>query len=198
MKKVFYIVLLVVLGTLSSFAQTIKDFKLLKGEKEVEVVFKYTNLRMMKENLTEAEYVQKHFKNLEKKDEGSGEIWIKSWERSKEDIWDPKFLLLTNKYVDRKVKFTKNAPNSTYILLVDVLWIYPGWDAGIVKQAAKVTSRVILVSRENPNVVLAQHKFDDMPGSQFGSNFNNESRIGEAFAKTGKDFAKKIAKSLSK
>jgi len=196
MKKAFYIVLFVVLGTVQSFAQTIKDFKLLQGEKEVEVVFTYDNLRMMKENFTEEEYVQNHIKNLEKKDEGSGEFWVKSWERSKEEIWDPKFLLLANKYTDRKIKFTKNAPNSKYLLLVDVLWIYPGWDAGIMRQGAKVTSTLKLVSRENPTVVLAYHKFVDMPGNQFGSNFNNETRIGEGFAKTGKEFAKKIAKSL--
>jgi len=196
MKKGFFIMFVVVLGTLQSFGQTIKDFKLLKGEKEVEVVFIYDNLRLMKDNFTEEEYKKRHEEQLNKKNEGTGEIWIKSWERSKEEIWDLKFLMLTNKYTDNKIKFTKKAPESKYLLLVDVTWIYPGWDAGIVKQVAKVTSTLKLVSRDNPTVVLAQHTFTDMPGNQFGSNFNNETRIGEGFAKTGKDFAKKIAKNL--
>ena len=196
MKNAFYILFLIALGTAQSFAQSIKDFKLLKGENEVEVIFNYDNLRLQKENYTEEEYKVKHHANLDKKDEGSGDLWIKSWERSKEEIWDPKFLLLANKYTDKKVRFKKNATTTKYILFVDVVWIYTGWDAGIMRQAAKVTSILKLVSRENPTVVLAQHKFVDMPGNQFGSNFNNETRIGEGFAKTGKEFAKKIAKSL--
>lgn len=196
MKNAFYILILIALGTAQSFAQSIKDFKLLKGENEVEVIFNYDNLRLQKENYTEEEYKVKHHANLDKKDEGSGDLWIKSWERSKEEIWDPKFLLLANKYTDKKVRFKKNATTTKYILFVDVVWIYTGWDAGIMRQAAKVTSILKLVSRENPTVVLAQHKFVDMPGNQFGSNFNNETRIGEGFAKTGKEFAKKIAKSL--
>lgn len=196
MKNAFYILFLIALGTAQSFAQSIKDFKLLKGENEVEVIFNYDNLRLQKENYTEEEYKVKHHANLDKKDEGSGDLWIKSWERSKEEIWDPKFLLLANKYTDKKVRFKKNATTTKYILFVDVVWIYTGWDAGIMRQAAKVTSILKLVSRENPTVVLAQHKFVDMPGNQFGSNFNNETRIGEGFAKTGKEFAKKITKSL--
>lgn len=196
MKNIFYIVLFVVLGTAQSFAQSIKDFKLLKGEKEVEVVFTYDNLRIQKDNFTEEEYKSKHKANLDKKTEGSGEIWVKSWERAKEDIWNPKFVVLTNKYIGNKVKFKQQAPDSKYILIVDVTWIYPGWDAGIMKQSAKVTSTVKLVSRENPTVVLAKYLFNEVPGDQFGSNFTNETRIGEGFAKTGKMFAKKIGKSL--
>jgi len=117
MKKGVYLVLLVLVGSIQSFAQTIHDFKLLKGETEVEVVFNYENLRMMKENLTEEQYINNHIRDLEKKDQGSSTVWVKSWNRSKEELWNPKFLQLTNKYTDRKVKFTEKAPNSKYILL---------------------------------------------------------------------------------
>ena len=196
MKKGIALLVLVLLGSLPSFAQTIKDFKLLKGQTEVEVVFNYENLRMMKDNLTEEQYVVNHSQNLEKKDEGSSAVWVRSWNRSKEDLWNPKFIQLANKYTDKKVKFKDKAPSSIYILFVDVLWIYPGWDAGIMKQGAKVTSTLRLVHRDNPTLVLAQESFENMPGNQFGSNYNNELRIAEGFAKTGKVFAKKIVKSI--
>lgn len=195
MKKAFYIVLFVVLGTVQSFAQTIKDFKLLQGEKEVEVVFTYDNLRIQKDNYTEEEYIERHRAELERKEKNSSAAWLKSWEQSKENGWVSKFLFTANKFSKYKVKFSTRAPQSKYILLVDVTWIYPGWDAGLINQSAKVTTIVKLVSKENPTVVLAEHTFKEIPGNQF-ANFSNEIRIGEGFAKTGKNFGKKIAKSL--
>lgn len=195
MKKGVYLVLLVLVGSIQSFAQTIHDFKLLKGETEVEVVFTYDNLRLQKENYTEEEYIKVHMANLERKQTGLSTEWLPTWKQAKENIWESKFVSLANKHSKGKIKFVRNAVKTKYILVVDVTWIYTGWDAGVINQSAKVTSTVSLVSRENPTVVLAQHQFINMPGNQF-ANYSNEVRVGEGFAKTGKDFAKKIVKSI--
>lgn len=195
MKNVLYIVWLVVLGTAQLAAQNNKDFKLLKGEKEVEVVFSYDNLRLQAENFTEEEYIQRREMEINKKNPGSAEEWKKTWEDSKETLWPAKFLNAATKYNKSKIRFTTHAPKSTYIILVEVTWIYQGWDAGIGNQPAKVTSTVKLVSREQPTLVLAEHTFTKKRGNEF-ANFSNEIRIGWGFDKTGKEFGKKLAKEL--
>lgn len=196
MKKGFYIALVLVLGTLQSFAQTIKDFKLLKGEQAVEVVFRYDQLRMMKEEYTEDEYQTVHMANLERKAPGSSEAWLIEWNKAKKELWEPRFISSANKHSKGKVKFSRYAPNSKYIMYVDVIWIYTGWDAGIVSQVGKVSSILTLVRRDNPAIVMAKQDFDSVKAKQSGSNLNNEVRVANGFEKTGKEFAKKIAKSL--
>ncbi|MDM1045652.1 hypothetical protein HX004_12815 [Myroides sp. 1354] len=195
MKNAFYILFLIALGTAQSFAQSIKNFNLLKGEKEVEVIFNYDNLRVQKENYTEEEYIKKHSANLEKKANGSSADWKVSWNQSKENAWPAKFLFEANMHSKYKVKFTRNAPKSKYVLLVDVYWIYSGWDAGVINQPAKVTTVIKLVPRENLTEVLAQLMFNEIKGNQF-ANYSNEVRIREGFAKTGKKFGKKVVKYL--
>lgn len=47
----------------------------------------------------------------------------------------------------------------------------------------------------NKSKVLAELLSEEAPGDQWGSNFSNESRIGEGFAKTAKTL---VAKFISK
>ncbi len=196
MKKGFYIALVLILGVMQSFAQTINDFKLLKGEQAVEVVFRYDQLRMMKEEYTEEEYKVVHMANLERKVPGSSEGWLKEWNKAKKELWEPRFISFANKYSKGKVKFSRYAPTSKYIMYVDVTWIYTGWDAGIMNQAGKVSSTLTLVRRDSPAIIMAKHDFDSVKANQSGSNLNNEIRVANGFEKTGKDFGKKIAKSI--
>ncbi|GAA4165292.1 hypothetical protein GCM10022217_37250 [Chryseobacterium ginsenosidimutans] len=169
------------------------DAKFLKGTEVVNVIFDYSDMKLMKENYTEAEYIPRRVEELNKKTEGSGEIWRKQWERSKEELWNPKFIMLFNKIFSKENINTKLKENaeSPYTLIVKVKWIYPGWDAGIMKQPAKVTTQLTFVE-SNTKKVLFEIESVDAPGDQWGSNFNNETRVGEGFAKTGKTLAQRI------
>jgi hypothetical protein len=178
------------------FAQDLSNFKVLKDVSDVEVVFDYSTMKVLKDNYKEEDYIKLRTAELNKKLEESGDLWATRWSRAKEEIWQPKFLLLLNKYVADKVKFKAKASDSKYILKVKVAWVYPGWDAGVMKQAAKANTIITLYERANPSNVLVSELFDEMPGSQFGSNFSNESRLGESFAKTGKELGKMIKKRI--
>ena len=83
-----------------------------------------------------------------------------------------------------------------YTLIVETVWIYPGWDAAIMKQKAKVSTRLKFVETNNKSNVLLEISSEEAPGDQWGNNFSNESRIGEGFAKTAKSLAKMIIKKL--
>ncbi|WEK68552.1 MAG: hypothetical protein P0Y62_11895 [Candidatus Chryseobacterium colombiense] len=199
MKKVFLLFFVAIATTV--FAQKFKiqsgDAKFLKGTDVVNVVFDYSEMKLMKENYTEGEYIPKRVEELNKKTEGAGDLWKKQWERSKEELWNPKFIMLFNKVLSKENINTKLRENtqSPYTLVVKVKWIYPGWDAGIMKQPAKVTTQLTFIETDSKKV-LCDIESTDAPGDQWGSNFNNETRVGEGFAKTGKTLAQRIERDV--
>lgn len=202
MKKIAVLALLMV--TSFSFAQKVKvekgDFKALKGQTEVNVVFDYSKLQLMKENLTEAQYVENRVKELNEKTKGNGDIWKKKWEGAKSMIWNPKFLEIANAVSSKEktgITFGEDLNSAKYTVIVEAVWIFPGWDIGMMKQPAKVTTRLKLVETGNKGNVLGEVFSEHAPGDQWGNNFSNESRIGEGFAKTAKTFvAKFVAKDV--
>jgi hypothetical protein len=184
-------------------AQSVKEAKgslaSLKDQTSVNVEFDYSGLKLMKENLTEAEYIKERSEDLNAKTPTVGDAWIKKWKASKELIWNPKFLELVNVVLVKEKKsivFKEDNKAAKYTVEVKVDWIYPGWDAGIMKQPAKVSTTIKVVETANRSNVIYEAKFIEAPGDQWGNNFSNESRIGEGFAKTGKTLAKLILKQI--
>jgi hypothetical protein len=177
------------------------DFKFLKDQKEVNVEFDYSKFTVLKEKKTEALYVEERTKELNTKTKGSGDIWKKKWNSAKELIWTPKFLELVNVVLTKEEKdlnFQEGLTTAPYTLIVETVWLYPGWDAGIMKQPAKVTTNLKFVETKNKSNVLLEIYSEEAPGDQWGSNFSNESRIGEGYAKTAKSLAKMILKKAYK
>ncbi|RAR71508.1 hypothetical protein [Flavobacterium aciduliphilum] len=200
MKKTILLALLLISSV--GFTQKIKvvkgDFKFLSSEKNVNVEFNYSNLLLMKENMTESKYVENRKNELNEKTRGVGDSWARKWEGAKDGIWQPKFLELMAATVSKEkdIVFQEDLKDTKYTLLVDVVWIYPGWDVAMMKQPAKVSVNLKIVDSKNKNNVLVEVNSENAPGDQWGSNFSNESRIGEGFAKTGKSFGKMISKDL--
>ncbi|KIA98098.1 MULTISPECIES: hypothetical protein [unclassified Flavobacterium] len=176
------------------------DFKFLKDQKEINTEFDYSNFTMMKENKPEAQYVEEHKVDLDKKAKGNGNLWYKRWVVAKEQIWTPKFLEIGNIVLSKAGKDVnfQEGLNTPYTLIVQTVWIYPGWDAGIMKQPAKVTTNLKFVETANKSNVLLEIKSEEAPGDQWGNNFNNETRIGEGYAKTAKSLSKMILKKAYK
>ncbi|KIC03211.1 hypothetical protein OA88_04710 [Flavobacterium sp. JRM] len=177
-----------------------RDFKFLKDQKEINTEFDYSNFTMMKENKPEAQYVEEHKVDLDKKAKGNGNLWYKRWVIAKEQIWTPKFLEIGNIVLSKAGKDVnfQEGLNTPYTLIVQTVWIYPGWDAGIMKQPAKVTTNLKFVETANKSNVLLEIKSEEAPGDQWGNNFNNETRIGEGYAKTAKSLSKMILKKAYK
>ena len=199
MKKIAILTLLFVSSL--AMAQKMKitkgDLKFLSGQKDVNVEFVYGDLKLMKDNLPEAEYVKNRAAELNEKNRGNGDIWKKKWEGAKEMIWNPKFLELVNVVMSKEKKdlrFQEGLSSAKYTLVVDVVWIFPGWDVAMMKQPAKVSTVLRFVETANKSNVVAEITSEHAPGDQWGSNFSNETRIGEGFAKTGKSLAKLILK----
>ncbi|WP_431243587.1 hypothetical protein ACQ9BO_03055 [Flavobacterium sp. P21] len=201
MKKLV-IALLLISGT--AFSQNMEvingNFDFLKDQKDINIEFDYSNFTMMKENKPEAQYVEEHKADLDQKAKGNGNLWHKRWIVAKDQIWTPKFLEIGNiifTKAGKEMNFQEGL-NTPYTLIVKTVWIYPGWDAGIMKQPAKVSTILTFVESANRSNVLLEISSMEAPGDQWGNNFNNETRIGEGYAKTAKSLSKLIIKKAFK
>jgi len=201
MKKLIF-TLFLISGAVSAQDMTVVqgNFAFLKDQKEINIEFDYSNFTMMKENKPETQYVEEHKADLDKKAKGNGNIWQKKWIAAKEQIWTPKFLEIGNIVLSKAGKEMnfQEGLNTPYTLIVKTIWIYPGWDAGIMKQEAKVTTNLKFVDTADKSKVLLEINSEEAPGDQWGNNFSNESRIGEGYAKTAKSLSKMIIKKAYK
>src|SRR5690606_5644220 len=105
------------------------DFNFLKDVKEVNVVFNYDNLKLLKDNISEEQYVRERKADLNNKTNGNGEIWEQKWESAKDEIWKARFLewLKNTATSEKNILFKENLDTAEYTLIVEVVWIYPGW-----------------------------------------------------------------------
>jgi len=184
-----------------SYGQKMKvqkgDFSFIKGQKNINVEFVYDNVTINKDKLTNEAYIKEKSANLEKKAKGKGKTWAKQWMASRDLVFEPKFLELMNKYVNKKgqkVDFSEENTEAKYTLLVEAVWIYPGYNVGIMKQGAKLTSKLTFVETANKDNVLLEINAKNAPGDKFGGSYSNTDRIGESYAKTGKTLAGMILK----
>ncbi len=198
MKK--QLTLLVLLVCTATFAQKTKieqgNFDFITDQKEVNVAFVYENMTLLKEKMSNEEYIAKRSGDLEEKARGEGKAWKKKWNSAPELIWNPKFLELINKYTrkDTSLYFEEGLADTKYTLIVETVWLDPGWDVFVMRRPAKVTTSLRFVETANKENVLAQVSCKNAPGDQWGNNFSNESRVGEGYAKTAKSLAKMIVK----
>ena len=200
-----FLVVVVLLVSAIAAAQDMEvvkgDFSAISGQKEFNVIFDYSKMTVLKDRKTEAQYIEERSKELNEKDKGNGEIWKKKWAGAKDGIWTPKFLELVNVVLHKAKKdvlFQEGLASAKYTLLVETVWIYPGYDVYVSKQAARVTTNLRFVETNNKSNVVLEIKSEEAPGSQFGSQFSNENRIGEGFAKTGKSLAQLLNKNAYK
>lgn len=186
------------------YAQKMKvvegGFDFIKDQKEINVEFVYDNMKILKKNLTNEQYMEEHAAELEEKTRGKGERWKKTWIGSRETIYAPKFLELMNRYLEKKkgVYFAENLKDAKYTLIVETVWVYPGWNAAVMRQPAKVSTVLKFVETANRENVVLEIKSKHAPGNKFGGTFSNEDRLGEGYAKTGKSLAKLILKKAFK
>lgn len=177
------------------------DFGFLNGQKEVNVEFTYDKLKLMKENLTDAAYVSERVADLNEKGKGVGETWKKKWYASRDLLFENKFTELVNVVLTKKKKdltFQEDLKDAKYTLIVDAVWIYPGYNVVMAKKGAKVSTILKFVETANRSNVVLEIKSDEAPGDVFGGSFSNEDRIGEGYAKTGKSLAGLILKKTAK
>lgn len=175
--------------------QTEGNLSFLKGQKELPVEFVYADdLKVGK--YTEQKYIEKKMTKANDKEPGSGEKWLESWKNDRPKNYQPKFIELFNEVMNKEgVVMSMGNQSASYLLIVETVFIEPGYNVGVSRKNAYINLIVSFVENNNPNNVLAKFTINKSPGKMaLGSDFDTGMRIGEAYAKAAKSFANYLIK----
>ncbi len=173
-------------GELSSF----------KGITELNVEYDYSDMGVGKFKTEEA-YIEKKKNDYNEDEPGKGDAWEEEWNADKENTYQMKFeqlfnLIMLSEETGIEIGFF---PSAEYTLILKTTFLEPGYNIGISSKNASINVEVFLVKTEDPSNVITQLDMDKVPGrGSFGGDFDTEYRIGEAYAKGGKELAQIICK----
>lgn len=161
----------------------------LKGVTEINVSFVYTNLNVGKEG-KEANYIKKKKATAEEKEAGAGAAWEKSWYDDRPKRYEPRFVQLFAKYANMKIG--AEDVKGKYTMVVETKFIEPGYNVGISSGAAIIDLEISIYDAADMKKPLCKIKMDKVKGGK--GQFDTGMRIGDAYAKAGKELGKLVAK----
>lgn len=174
------------------------DFGVLKDQSVVNVELKFENVLFMKENITEAQYLENRKKQVldnPKRGEAAWKEWSEEWEKYKKEDYIDRLLKGLNAS-SKQISFKKETP-AKYTLILNTKWVFPGWHAGLIAMPTAMSGDIQLVETENPSVVLATvelNKYDRFSGMDV--TVMEYGRIAAAYEVTGKKLGKEIKAAL--
>lgn len=203
MKRLFLFAIVTGFVTFSTQAQKMKAIsgspEVIKGDKNVNVIFTYENLKVGKK--LEADYIEKRKSDKNKKEAGTGDKWEKAWHQDKIDRYPPKFIKLFNIHGGELfgTKLEKDATGSKYTMRVNTSMIEPGFNVGVSRRPALINMEIYIYKTGNSDDILYKQTIIKSTGtSGVGSDFDAGERIKEGFAKAGKSCAKFMYKKFLK
>lgn len=203
MKKILFAAIALVFALTSANAQKLKTVDgtpvAIKGDKNVNIIFTYENLKVGK--LEEAAYIEREIKEREDKEAGIGDAWAKKWNNDKQDRYPLKFIALFNQYGGDYfgTNVVANATDAKYTMKVNVSWIEPGFNVGVMRKPAGANMEIYIYETATPDKILHELTVLNSPGADaVGMDFDAAYRIQESYAKAGKTYAKFLQKKYMK
>ena len=192
MKKLFTFLLLVgamVTSTQLQAQDIVKgELLFLKGTTDINFVFTYDKLTVGKEG-KEANYIKKKRAEKEEKEPGKGDEWEQSWIADRSRYYEPKFIQLFCKHAEMA---SSEEVKAKYTIVVDTKFIEPGYNVGISSGAAILNLEISIYEAADMKKVLCKIIMEDVHGGK--GQFTTGMRVGEAYAKAGKELGKLVAK----
>lgn len=188
--------LLVLIFAFSAINLSAQDVKLkegnidfLKGQTSLVVQFTYDeNMKIGK--VTETEYIDKKVKDLNKKEPGKGDEWKDEYYSNRTTIYEPKFMGYFNQHTTGVgVTLEKASEKAQYIMIVNTIFVEPGFNIGYMDKPAYVNFEVSFVPKDDQSKVLAKYTIMKSPGGIYGIEFDFGTRVGEAYAIAGQFMA---------
>lgn len=196
MKKILFLMLLGL--SFTGYAQKIKlvsgSLAPLKGEKSLNTEFTYNDMKVGKFD-KEEDYVNKKKGEYNEKEAGKGDKWAQAWVDDRKEKFEPQFRELFAKSSDLS---TVDA-NAKYTMIVHTTFTEPGYNIGISSMPAFINLEITIVETANKSNVVAVYTITKSPGrSAMGYDFDTGARLGEAYAKGGKEAGAFMAKGMKK
>lgn len=187
----FFMIAGAMLLAVSTYAQRIKvtegKLSVLEGQKEINIEYSYDNMRVGKFD-KEEDYIKSRTEELNKKEPGRGDKWAKAWVADRKDRFEPKFDELFSKISGMQLD-----KNAKYTIIFNTVFTEPGFNVVVHRKNAYIDGEVTIVETADRNKVVAKATVDNSPGnSVWGNDYDTGERISEAYAKAGKELAKKV------
>ncbi|PKB00558.1 hypothetical protein B0O79_4025 [Flavobacteriaceae bacterium MAR_2009_75] len=193
------ILLLVILGC-SAFlqGQTIKTdqgaIDKIRGINNYKVVFEYDpNLKIPNYD-SEEQFIKYQFQKRENKNYGSGEEFKRLWFENRKERYEPLFISEFNKFKlkKRQIVISTNDDQSEYTMLVNVKFIYPGYNVTVFEEKAKLEATITIYRTSEPENILFSTKNIRIHGKPGGDEFDRvETAYGELGRWSSKYFCRK-------
>jgi hypothetical protein len=165
----------------------------LKGQDQFDISFTYAkNLKVGK--LSEEKYIEKKMADAEEREPGTGEKWKSMWYEDRTVHFEPMFLELLNAN-SNDVIFREGISGAQYMMVVNTVFIEPGFNVGVAKKNASIDLEIKIVPVDDQSKVLATIMIYGSPGRSWGyGDYDTGIRVGEAYAKAGKELGKFLVK----
>lgn len=191
----FYNTLLLLLLTISTWAQSIKvvkgDLSFLKGQTGIKVKYEYHDMKVGK--MTETAYVTEKAEKYNKDEPGRGDKWKEAWVNDRSSRFEPKFVELFDKYAAKTGLQIKE--EGDYTMIFHTTWTEPGFNVYVARAPAVINAEISIVDASGTE--KAKLTITGSKGRTFGGyDFDTGTRISECYALAGKGLGKFFAKAL--
>lgn len=163
----------------------------LKGETVIGFDFTYNEMLVGK--MTEQEYVLKKVGDYNEKEAGRGDTWQQNWYSDRKERFEPKFIELFNKYME-KVNITAGSEGAKYVIVLNTDFTEPGFNVGVVRKNASIDMSGKIIKKETGEQVAAFKIKNASANNFWGTDFDTGYRIQETYGKAGREFAKFLMK----
>jgi len=152
----------------------------LQGVKTINVKFDYSKTAVGKFS-TQEEYIAK------KEADGKADFRAK-WESNKTKVFIPKFELLINQYTkDKAIQVGSKIEDADLNMVIYVTHMEPGWNIGISRRDAMINLEIEIFKKGETEPVVV-YGMNNVPGyGAAGFDFDAGYRLGQCFAKAGKE-----------
>ncbi|REC63309.1 hypothetical protein DRF65_06550 [Chryseobacterium pennae] len=201
MRKLLLLVFMVMMTTVfgqEKMKLVSGDFEVLREQADVNVEVKFEDVLFMKENITEAQYLENRKKQVmdnPKRGESAWNEWIGEWEKYKKENYVERLLKGLN--ASGKKEIFKKDSSAKYTLILNTKWVFPGWHAGLIAMPTEMSGNIQLVETNNPSVVLATvelNKYDRFSGMDV--TVMEYGRLAAAYESIGKVLSRQIKRNL--
>jgi len=193
MKKIILLFAASFLMLSFTHAQKIKvtdgDLSFLKDLAELSVVFEYPDdIKVGK--MSQEDFIDKKVAEKEEKEAGTGEAWKEAYFADRTDHYEPMFIELFDKYTG-DLYIQQDDPDYKYTMIVKTTFMEPGYNVGISSKKAAIDLEISFIETANPENVLGTISLKKSPGT---AHYDQGLRVGESYAKAGKELGKYLEK----
>jgi len=182
-------------GSVVKYKEGDKAKSYMQGVDKILVKFDYSAVKVGK-FATEAEYMEKRMAEIDEKEPGKGDEWKVKWEEQKDSVFAHQFIKLMSDRTNKKgIQVGTDLTDAPITVLVNVVFIEPGWNIGISRRNAEVNLVVEIYKTGDMQNPLAVYEMKRLQGvGAMGFDFDAGYRIGQSFARGGRELGKFLAK----